>query len=394
MFGFFARKVVNNRCIGNNFQRRRNQRDLPAFRACRTFGFMSATNQSFAGVKPVDEKNRFDEAKLAHWLEANVPVYAGPLTVRQFKGGQSNPTFQLDTPTHRFVLRKKPGGKLLPSAHAVDREYRVQTALHPTGFPVARTYALCTDDSVIGSMFYVMDKVDGRNLWDGALPDVAPEQRPALYEDQIKTLARLHNTDHVAIGLGDYGKPGNYFARQLDRWSKQYRLSETETIPEMNALMDYLPATVPAGERTSIVHGDYRLDNMILHPTEPRVAAVLDWELSTLGDPLGDFTNYLMNWVMPHDGRASMGGLDIKALNIPSLDDAVALYCAETKRDGIADLDWYFAYNAFRLAAILQGIAGRVRDGTAANANAQTMIARIRPLAEAAHGYAKRAGMQ
>ena len=360
---------------------------------CRTFPPMSSANQTFEGVKPVDDKNRFDEAKLTQWLSDNVPSFSGPLTVNQFKGGQSNPTFQLETPSHRFVLRKKPGGKLLPSAHAVDREFRVQSALHPTGFPVARTYALCTDDSVIGSMFYVMDQVSGRNFWDGALPEVTPHNRRAIYEDQIRVLARLHNTDHAAIGLADYGKPGNYFARQLDRWSKQYRLSETETIPEMNALMEYLPATVPAGERTSIVHGDYRLDNMILHASEPRVAAVLDWELSTLGDPLGDFTNFLMNWVMPHDGRAAMGGLDLKALNIPSLEDAVALYCAETKRDGIADLDWYFAYNAFRLAAILQGIAGRVRDGTAASANAAGMISRIRPLANAAHGYAKRAGM-
>lgn len=349
---------------------------------------------SFAGVKPVDEKHRFDEGALTRWLEANVEAFAGPLTVSQFKGGQSNPTFQLQTPDHVYVLRKKPGGKLLPSAHAVDREFRVISALHPTGFPVARPYALCTDESVIGAMFYVMDKVEGRNLWDGSLPDLSKEERRAIYEDQTRVLARLHTTDHTAIGLGDYGKPGNYFARQIDRWSKQYKLSETETIDEMNRLMEWLPATIPPGERTSVVHGDYRLDNMILDAREPRVAAVLDWELSTLGDPLGDFTYFIMNWVLPSDGRAGLGGLDLPALGIPTLDETVALYCQLTGRDGIGALDWYFSYNAFRLAAIIQGIAGRVRDGTAASAQATEMVKRIRPLASAAYAYAQKAGLK
>jgi aminoglycoside phosphotransferase (APT) family kinase protein len=346
------------------------------------------------GVKPVDDKHRFDEAALVRWLEAHVEGFRGPLTISQFKGGQSNPTFQLQTPTHVYVLRKKPGGKLLPSAHAVDREFRVISALHPTGFPIARAYALCTDESVIGAMFYVMDKVEGRNLWDGSLPALSKSERRAIYESQISVLARLHMIDHEAIGLGDYGKPGNYFARQLDRWSKQYKLSETETISEMNRLMDWLPNAIPPGARTSIVHGDYRLDNLILDPHAPRVAAVLDWELSTLGDPLGDFTYFAMNWVMPHDGRAGLGGLDIAALGIPSLEDAIALYCAQTGRDGIGALDWYFSYNAFRLAAILQGIAGRIRDGTAASTQAAEMVKRIHPLAHAAYAYAQRAGMK
>jgi aminoglycoside phosphotransferase (APT) family kinase protein len=350
--------------------------------------------KSFEGVKPVDDKHRFDEQALAHWLEANVENFGGPLTVSQFKGGQSNPTFELRTPRHIYVLRKKPGGKLLPSAHAADREFRVISALHPTGFPVARPYALCTDEGVIGAMFYVMDKVEGRNVWDGALPGMSKPDRRAIYESQISTLARLHNTDHEAIGLGDYGKPGNYFARQLDRWSKQYTLSETETIDEMNRLMEWLPATIPSGGRSSIVHGDYRLDNLIIDAAEPRVSAVLDWELSTLGDPLGDFTNYLMNWVMPHDGRAALGGLDIDSLGIPGIERAVALYCEQTGRAGIGQLDWYFSYNAFRLAAILQGIAGRIRDGTAASANAAEMVKRIRPLANAAYAYARRAGLK
>ncbi len=349
---------------------------------------------NFKGVKPVEERHKLDEAALNAWMRANVEGYAGPISINQFKGGQSNPTYQVVTPSAKYVLRKKPGGKLLPSAHAVDREFRVISALYPTGFPVARPYALCEDDSVLGAMFYVMEMVEGRVLWNGALPELEKADRRRVYENKIATLAKLHNTDHIAIGLGEYGKPGNYFVRQIDRWSKQYKLSETETIDEMNRLIEWLPQTIPPGERTSIVHGDYRLDNLILHESEPRVIAVLDWELSTLGDPLGDFTYYLMNWAMPHDGRAGLGGLDVEALGIPTLDEAVALYCAQTGRDGIASLDWYFSYNAFRLACILQGIAGRVRDGTAASAHATQMIARIRPLASAAFMYAERAGLK
>ena len=358
---------------------------------------MTQTNdlhEQFKGVKPVEDRHKLDEAALARWLEANVEGYGGPLTINQFKGGQSNPTYQLVTPSKKYVLRKKPGGKLLPSAHAVDREFKVISALYPTGFPVARPYALCTDDSVLGSMFYVMDMVEGRVLWDGSLKDLPKPERRAVYENKIATLAKLHTTDHEKIGLSDYGKPGNYFARQIDRWSKQYRLSETDKRPKMDKLIDWLPQTIPPGERTSIVHGDYRLDNLILHASEPRVIAVLDWELSTLGDPLGDFTYYLMSWAMPSDGRAGLGGLDLKELAIPSLEETVALYCAQTGRDGIASLDWYFAYNAFRLACILQGIAGRVRDGTAASAHATQMIQRIGPLSDAAYMYGERAGLK
>ena len=351
-------------------------------------------HEDFKGTKPVEERHKLDEGALDAWLKANVEGYAGPLTINQFKGGQSNPTYQLVTPSRKYVLRKKPGGKLLPSAHAVDREFRVMSALYPTGFPVARQYALCTDDSVLGAMFYVMEMVEGRVLWNGALPEMDRADRRKTYEHKIATLAKLHSTDYEAIGLGDYGKPGNYFGRQIDRWSKQYKLSETENIDEMNRLLEWLPQTVPAGERTSIVHGDYRLDNMVLHASEPRVIAVLDWELSTLGDPLGDFTYYLMNWVMPSDGRAGLGGVDVAALGIPTLEETVKLYCDQTGRDGIPELDWYFSYNAFRLACILQGIAGRVRDGTAASAHATQMIQRIRPLAAASYYYAQRAGLK
>ncbi|MFZ5671266.1 MAG: phosphotransferase family protein [Pseudomonadota bacterium] len=346
-----------------------------------------------SGTKPVEERHRIDEAKLAAWLEANVEGYAGPLEVRQFKGGQSNPTYQLVTPAKKYVLRRKPPGKLLPSAHAVDREFKVISALGRTGFPVAHAYALCADEGVIGTMFYVMDNVEGRILWDLTLPDSEPAERRAIYRAKIETLARLHTTDYAAIGLSDFGKPGNYFARQIDRWTKQYRMSETQKIEVMDRLIDWLPATTPSDDQTSIVHGDYRLDNMILHPTEPRVVAVLDWELSTLGNPLADFSYFLMHWVMPGGERASLATIeDLTAWGIPTIPEVVEQYCALTGRDGLPDLDWYFAYNLFRLAGICQGIVGRVRDGTAASAHASTMEARVPVLANAAMYFAKKAG--
>ncbi|KAF0180086.1 MAG: hypothetical protein FD160_1877 [Caulobacteraceae bacterium] len=349
--------------------------------------------ETFSGTKPVDERHAIDEGALAGWLTANVEGYAGPLQVRQFRGGQSNPTYQLVTPARKYVLRRKPPGKLLPSAHAVDREFKVISALYPTGFPVARPFGLCTDDSVIGTWFYVMDMVEGRILWDGAMPDSNPAERAAVYRAKIETLAQLHNTDVAAVGLSDFGKPGNYFGRQVDRWTKQYLASETQKIEAMDRLIDWLPKSLPNDDRTSIVHGDYRLDNMVLHPTEPRVIAVLDWELSTLGNPLADFTYLLMNWVMPQDGgRSGLAGMDLKAAGIPTVDEAVAIYCKATGREGLPELDWYFAYNSFRLAGICQGIAGRVRDGTAASPQAVAMGERVPLLAEAARGFARKAG--
>lgn len=341
-----------------------------------------------SGTKEVAESHRFDEAKLAAWMQANVEGYVGPLEVRQFKGGQSNPTYQLVTPGKKYVLRRKPPGKLLPSAHAVDREYKVITALYPTGFPVARSYGLCTDDSVIGTMFYVMDMVEGRILWDQQLPQYEPAERHAIFMAKLKTLADLHNTDHEAIGLGDYGKPGNYMGRQVDRWTKQYKASETEHLEEMERLIEWLPKSLPAQERTSVVHGDYRLDNMVLHPTEPRVIAVLDWELSTLGEPLADFTYLLMNWV--NGGISQIP--DLKAHGIPSIDEYVAEYCRLTGRTGLHDLDWFFSYNMFRLAGICQGIVGRVRDGTANSPQAAAMAERVPLLAKSAWVYAQKAG--
>jgi aminoglycoside phosphotransferase (APT) family kinase protein len=346
-----------------------------------------------SGTKPVEERHRIDEAKLETWLKANVEGYAGPLEVRQFKGGQSNPTYQLVTPDRKYVLRRKPPGKLLPSAHAVDREFKVISGLNKVNFPVAKAYALCEDDSVLGTMFYVMDNVEGRILWDLTLPDSQPAERRAIYEAKIATLAQLHNVDYEAIGLGDYGRPGNYFARQIDRWTKQYKASETQSIPSMDRLIEWLPQTTPTDDQTSIVHGDYRLDNMILHPTEPRVVAVLDWELSTLGNPLADFSYLLMHWVMPGGERASLAGIeDFAAWGIPTVEEAVAQYCRLTGRDGLPELNWYFAYNMFRLAGICQGIVGRIRDGTAASAHAQTMEARVPALADAALAFAKKAG--
>ncbi len=341
-----------------------------------------------SGTKPVAPSHRFDEARLAAWLEANVEGYRGPLEVRQFKGGQSNPTYQLVTPGQTYVMRRKPPGKLLPSAHAVDREFRVISGLYPTGFPVARPYGLCLDEGVIGTMFYVMAMVEGRILWDQTLPDYAPAERHAIFMAKLKTLADLHNTDVAAAGLENFGRPGNYFARQIDRWTKQYRASETERIDTVERLIAWLPGTVPADDKTTIVHGDYRLDNMVLHATEPRVIAVLDWELSTLGNPLADFTYLLMNWV---NGAISEIP-DLPAHGIPTVDDYVAEYCRLTGREGLPDLNWYFAYNAFRLVGILQGIIGRVRDGTANSPLALERAGRIPVLAETAWGFAVKAG--
>jgi aminoglycoside phosphotransferase (APT) family kinase protein len=332
---------------------------------------------------PVRPAHAFDIARLERWLDANVAGYRGPLYVEQFTGGQSNPTFRLSARDRQYVLRRKPAGVLLKSAHAVDREYRVMTALHGTGFPVPRTFALCLDDAVIGSAFYIMDHVEGRLFWDPTLPELAPTTRAAIYDSMNETTARLHRTDFTAIGLADYGRPGNYFARQIDRWSKQYRASETAPIAAMDRLIDWLPHNIPPGDETAIVHGDMRLDNLIFHPTEPRVIAVIDWELSTLGHPLGDFAYQLMAWRLDPETFRGLVGADLAGLGIPDEAAYVAAYCARTGRAGIAHLDYYLAYNMFRLAAILQGIAKRALDGTASSADAQATGARAVKVAEA-----------
>ncbi|RHW16638.1 phosphotransferase family protein [Sphingomonas gilva] len=343
----------------------------------------------------VQDKDRLDEGALAAWMEANVDGFAGPLSYRKFAGGQSNPTYLIDAADGaRYVLRRKPFGKLLPSAHAVDREYRVIAGLHPTGFPVARPYGLCTDPEVIGAEFYVMGFADGRNLWDGTLPDYAPAERTGIYAAMCDTLAALHTTDHVAAGLQDYGKPGNYFERQVARWTKQYRMSETEHMPEVERLIEFLPATVPEQTRISIVHGDYRIDNMIFHAEEPHVLAVLDWELSTLGDPLADFSYFLMSWVTQPEGRSGVMGRTGPETGIPTMEEMVDRYCAATGRDGVPDLNWYFSYNLFRLTGIVQGIKKRIVDGTASSAQAEKSAAGVYRLAAASWDFAKKAGAE
>jgi aminoglycoside phosphotransferase (APT) family kinase protein len=353
----------------------------------------ASRDSEFNGTKDVEERHRFNEANVDKWMRENVEGYSGPLQVSQFKGGQSNPTYRLDTPGRSYVMRRKPFGKLLPSAHAVDREYKVITALHAQGFPAAKTYGLCMDDGVIGAAFYIMQMVEGRVFWDQTLPAVAREERWPIFEAEIHTLAKLHSYDPEKIGLGDFGRPGNYFARQVDRWTKQYRASETEKIEEVERLIAWLPKTVPQQERVSVVHGDYRLDNMIFAADKPQVAAVLDWELSTLGDPLADFSYLLMQWVMSSGGgRTGLVGADLAALNIPTLEQAVEIYCKATGRPNIPDLNWYFCYNLFRLTGILQGIAGRIRDGTASSARASESAARVVPLAKASWEYAVKAG--
>ncbi|HJP34755.1 MAG TPA: phosphotransferase family protein, partial [Gammaproteobacteria bacterium] len=301
----------------------------------------------------------------------------------QFKGGQSNPTYRLTGGGTRYVLRRKPPAALLKSAHAVDREYKVLTALRDTAVPVARTYALCTDESVIGSWFYIMEYVDGRVIWDHLVPGVDTEHRAAIYDQMNEVLAALHTLDYEALGLGDFGRPGNYFARQISRWTKQYRSSEVETIAEMDKLIDWLPEHIPAGDETSIVHGDYRIENMIIHPSEPRILAILDWELSTLGHPLGDLTYQCAQWRLPHTKlMAGMQGVDRKSLGIPTEEEYVAAYCKRTGRGEIENWDFYVAYNLFRLAAIIQGVVGRAKEGTASSKDAATMAARVRPMSE------------
>lgn len=350
-------------------------------------------DEAFVGTVEPQGADKLDEARLTEWMQANVAGFQGPLHLTKFKGGQSNPTYKIEAASGNYVLRRKPFGPLLPSAHAVDREYRVQNALHKAGFPAARQFGLCTDDGVIGSWFYVMDMVDGKTIWDGAMPGAAPDYRRQTYFAMIDTLAALHNLDIATVGLSDFGKPGNYFGRQVDRWTKQYKLSETEHMPDMERLIEWLPQTLPEQTRTSVVHGDYRIDNMIWAKDRPEVLAVLDWELSTLGDPLGDFSYVCMAWVTENGGRSGVQDLDRRALGIPELEEVVERYCEATGRDSLPDMNWLFAYNFFRLAGILQGIKKRVIDGTASSAHAKAQSERVQPLVDRATHFARLAGM-
>jgi aminoglycoside phosphotransferase (APT) family kinase protein len=341
----------------------------------------------FAGTMDVPERHRFDTPALEAWLRERLPNFEGPLEVEIFKGGQSNPTYKLITPSKTWVMRAKPGPvvRLLPSAHAIEREYRVLDALAQTDVPVARVHCLCEDESVIGRAFYVMDFVEGRVFWDPSLPDLSASQRSAIFDEMNRVIAALHTIDAAAVGLGDYGRPGNYFARQIARWTRQYQASETRKIEEMDRLIQWLPAHIPNDETSSIVHGDFRLDNMIFDPSSARVRAVLDWELSTLGHPLADFAYHCMAWRIPPGMFRGLGGLDLSALSIPDESRYVERYCERTGMSAsLLARHWEFslAYNMFRLAAILQGIVKRVSDGTASNTQAPASAARIGPLAE------------
>jgi aminoglycoside phosphotransferase (APT) family kinase protein len=350
--------------------------------------------EAFSGTREVAERLRFDVARLEDYLRTHVNGFSGPLTVSQFKGGQSNPTYLLETPSRRYVLRRKPPGKLLPSAHAVDREHRIISALYAQNFPVAEPVLYCADESIAGTAFFVMACVDGRVFWEPQMPASNPAERAQVYDAMNATIARLHSFEPAQIGLSDYGRGENYVARQIERWSKQYRASETAKVDDMEHLIAWLPAHLPPAQPPRIVHGDYRLDNIILAPDEPKIAAVLDWELSTLGDPLADFTYHLMQWHMPPSdaGTGSLVDQDIAALGIPSLEAYVEAYVARTGLDPRPHLPVYFAYNFFRLAAILQGIVGRVRDGTATSAYAAAKAEMVGPLAAKAWEFARQAG--
>lgn len=343
-----------------------------------------------------------DIPALSRWLEQTVPGFAGPLSIEQFKGGQSNPTYKLVTPQRCYVMRSKPGpvAKLLPSAHAIEREFTVMRALETSAVPVPKMLALCEDESVIGRAFYIMEFIEGRVLWDQSLPGMSSAERGAIYQEMNRVIAALHSVDFKAAGLADYGKPGNYFERQIGRWSKQYQASITQPIEAMERLIEWLPQHIPASARdereVSIVHGDFRLDNLVFHPTEPRVLAVLDWELSTLGHPLADFSYHCMSWHIVNSGVArGIAGKDLAALGIPDELSYVKLYCERTGRSDVAavmgDWNFYLAYNLFRIAAILQGIAKRVEAGTASSAQAREAGAGARPLAELAWQFAQRA---
>ncbi len=356
--------------------------------------------EHFIGTQAVSDKQAFDAVALSAWLDKNLPGFRGPLTVESFKGGQSNPTYKLNTPTQSYVMRAKPGpvAKLLPSAHAIEREFAVMSGLQGTDVPVPRMYCLCEDEAIIGRAFYVMEFMGGRILWDQTLPGMSKPERGAIYNEMNRVIAALHSVKFAERGLSAYGKPGNYFERQIGRWSKQYVASVTEPIPEMDQLMAWLPQHIPAMARAehmvSIVHGDYRLDNLMFHPTEPRIVAVLDWELSTLGHPLADFSYHCMAWHIPPGAFRGIGGIDLVGLGIPTEDEYIRLYCERTglsTPDALkADWNFYMAYNMFRIAAILQGIAKRAQMGTAASAQAVSSGAGAKPLAQMAWQFAQK----
>ena len=353
---------------------------------------MSENTSQFEGTMAVADRQKFDIGALSDYLKTRLPDFGRDLRVEQFKGGQSNPTFKLTSGSRAYVMRSKPGpmAKLLPSAHAIEREFRVLSALSKTDVPVPEVYCLCEDESVIGRAFYIMDNVDGRVLWEQGLPGMSNAERAAIYDEMNSVLARLHRVDYQQIGLAEFGRPGNYFARQISRWSKQYLASATQEIPEMNKLIEWLPNNIPEGDETSIVHGDYRLDNLIFDHKQAKIKAILDWELSTIGHPLADFSYHCMGYHIDPENFRGIKGLDISALGIPGEQQYIAAYCQRTGRSKIEHWDFYLAYNLFRLAAILQGIMKRVVDGTAANQEAAESGKRAIPLAREGWKIAQR----
>jgi aminoglycoside phosphotransferase (APT) family kinase protein len=348
---------------------------------------MTERQQAFCGTGPVRSGYEIDIDALEKYMTEHVDEFEGPIELKQFRGGQSNPTYQIIAPAKKYVLRRKPSGKLLKSAHAVDREYRVITGLGQTDVPVAKTYALCTDDSVIGSWFYIMDFVDGRIFW--TYEDTPFAERAALFDAMNDAIAKLHMVDYKAVGLGDFGKKGNYFARQLSRWTKQYQASVDKGYPPMDELIGWLNQNIPEDDQTAIVHGDYRLDNIVYHPTEPKILAILDWEISTLGHSLSDFCYNCMSWRMPAGEGRGLAGLDLKSLNIPTEEEYVAAYCRRTGIKAIKNWNYYMAFNLFRVSAIVFGILGRVKDGTAASHQAGQTSALAEPLADLGLAQAK-----
>jgi aminoglycoside phosphotransferase (APT) family kinase protein len=341
----------------------------------------------------VTARHRFDTDRLAAHLEQHLPGFRGPLAAQQFQGGQSNPTYLLTTPDARYVMRSKPGpaAKLLPSAHAVEREFHVMRALASQGIPVPSTLLLVEDESVIGRAFYLMEHVEGRIFWEQSLPGLSAAERTSIYDEMNRVIARLHTVDIERAGLADYGRTGNYFARQIGRWSKQYRASETGRIEAMDRLIDWLPHHIPPGDETTVVHGDYRMDNLVFHPTEPRIVAILDWELSTLGHPLADFSYHCMSWHIAPGAFRGIAGLDLAALGIPSEAEYIRRYVERTGRGPIEHWNFFLAYNLFRIAAILQGVYKRAKEGIASSDDALKSGDHARALAELGWKYAERA---
>lgn len=347
---------------------------------------------SNAGTTSVRPEHRFDEENLTRWMEKNVEFFNRPVTVRQFKGGQSNPTFKITTPHRSYVMRRRPSGHLLDSAHAVDREYRVMSALHQIGYPVPRTHTLCEDESILGSSFYVMDCVEGRIFWDPGFSQVPREDRPLYFRSMNDTLAQLHRLEPGAIGLGNFGRPGNFIERQISRFTRQYLADEEAgRIAAMDRTIDWLTVHRPAESEIRVVHGDFRVDNLIFHPTEPRIVAVLDWELSTLGDPLADFAFHAMMYRMPRDITTGILGVDLAQNNIPSEEHYLDMYCQNTRRRDLPHYDFYVVFGMFRLAAIMHGIKGRVLRGTSASTHAARAIEGLDSLAELAWCQARSA---